>query len=133
MDCEENPEVECVRGLGAWRFWDSYWVIASICNIIVIIFAGLLVYSVFRREQVTDKYLTKGMEKKRVHTMKTAWQGIRYVGAFLASHVALYVTTYYRFTKQALPNWVVLMNIILLPLLGGKCSNLQRFCFFMTM
>jgi len=50
--------------------------------------------------------------------MKTAWQGIRYVGAFLASHVALYVTTYYRFTKQALPNWVVLMNIILLPLLG---------------
>ena len=73
MDCEENPEVECVRGLGAWRFWDNYWVIASICNIIVIIFAGLLVYSVFRREQVTDKYLTKGMEKKRVHTMKTAW------------------------------------------------------------
>jgi len=118
INCEENPEVECVRGQGAWRFRNSSGVITSICNSIVIIFAGLLVYTVFKRERSTDKFLTKGMEKRRVYTMKTAWQGIRYVGAFFATYIPLYITYYYRITKQDLPNWVVYMTISVAPLLG---------------
>lgn len=74
FDCEANPEVDCTRGEGAWEYYDAFWIYGFVCNLVIIVFVSMLVYTVFQQEKKTDKYLTKGMEKRRVHTIKTAWR-----------------------------------------------------------
>lgn len=120
IDCETNPEVDCIRGQGGWEYWDAYWAMGFICNLVIITFVSLLIYSVFKQERKTDRYLSKGQEKRRVNTIKTAWQGIRYIGAFTMAYLTLYIFMGYRFVdpNRMPPTALVYMNIILTPLLG---------------
>ena len=120
IDCETNPEVDCIRGEGGWEYWVAYWVMGFICNLVIITFVSLLIYSVFKQERKTDRYLSKGQEKRRANTIKTAWQGIRYIGAFTMAYLTLYIFMGYRFVdpNRMPPTALVYMNIILTPLLG---------------
>lgn len=89
-----------------------------VCNVIVIISVSLLIYKVFKQESKTDKYLAKGQEKRRENTIKTSWQGIRYIGAFVLAYFTLYVFYGYQLAGQTPPASVMYLHIILTPLLG---------------
>lgn len=119
IECSWKPDVECIRGgPRAWHYHDAYWIYCMVCSIVVIVCVCMLIYIVFRNERKTDRYLTKGQEKRRVNTNKTIWQGIRYVGAFMLAYFSMYIITGYRMTEKAAPEVVAYMGIILTPLLG---------------
>mmetsp|Transcript_31777 Transcript_31777/g.66820 ORF Transcript_31777/g.66820 Transcript_31777/m.66820 type:complete len:293 (+) Transcript_31777:391-1269(+) len=118
FECEDRPEVECTRGQGAWAYWSSYWLYALLCNLVIIMFVSLLIFSVFKTERKTDKYLTKGQDKRRVNTIKTAWQGIRYIGAFMLAYISLYIFPAFRLTNKLPPDALIYVNLTLPPLLG---------------
>jgi hypothetical protein len=60
-------------------------------NIVVIIFIGLLIFAVFRKEKKADRYLAKGLQKNRNNTRSTAWQGVRFSAAYLIPYFMFYV------------------------------------------
>ncbi|KAL7536464.1 hypothetical protein ACHAWF_005470 [Thalassiosira exigua] len=117
-DCEHHPEVDCVRGEGAWAYWDILWIYNVVCNVVTVAAVGMLTFSVLTVERKTDKYLTKGQEKMRENTRKTFWQGIRYILAFFFAYSPLYILTYFKFMGRFPPPWVYYLNITLTPLLG---------------
>ncbi len=88
---EEDSDVQCTRGQNALLAQQIELLYALICNLVIIIFMGLLVLSVYRTEKKGDKYLSKGQAKKRDNTIETAWQGVRYGGAITVPYVPLYV------------------------------------------
>ena len=88
---EEDSDVQCTRGQNALLAQQIELLYALICNLVIIIFMGLLVLSVYRTEKKGDKYLSKGQAKKRDNTIETAWQGVRYGGAITVPFVPLYV------------------------------------------
>jgi hypothetical protein len=55
IDCEGNPEVECVRGRGAWTYWSSVWIVSMVLGFSMVLFVTLLVISVFQQEARCDK------------------------------------------------------------------------------
>ena len=65
-----------------------------------------------------DKYLTAGQERKRVNTIKTAWQGLRYIGAFILAYITLYILTIYRNLGTEVPPALVFAMLVLTSLLG---------------
>jgi len=95
---------------------------ALVCNLVVIVFMVLLIFSVYSQEKKSDKYLFKGQEKHRDNTTSTAWQGVRYAGALTIPYLPLYVFLGYMLHHRAMGNgslvfWLYL-NAILTPLLG---------------
>jgi hypothetical protein len=88
---EEDSDVQCTRGQNALLAQQIELLYALICNLVIIIFMGLLVLSVYRTEKKGDKYLSKGQAKKRDNTIDTAWQGVRYGGAITVPFLPLYV------------------------------------------
>ncbi len=88
---DEDSDVQCTRGQNALLAQQIELLYALICNLVIIIFMGLLVLSVYSTEKKGDKYLSKGQATKRDNTIETAWQGVRYGGAITVPFVPLYV------------------------------------------
>ncbi|KAL7546427.1 hypothetical protein ACHAWF_009761 [Thalassiosira exigua] len=118
LDCEVNPDVKCVRGYGSYEYWMGFLIYNMVCLSVIIISVGLLIYTVFQQDRKGDKYLLKGQEKTRRNTVKSSWQGLRYIGAFVLAYSTLYIISFYRVTKHIPSAAVVYLLIILLPLLG---------------
>ncbi len=60
-------------------------------NTTVFIFMGLLVYAVYKQEKKSDSYRTKGQEKNRKNSRRTAWQGVRFSAAYFVPYLMIYV------------------------------------------
>ncbi|KAL7527032.1 hypothetical protein ACHAWF_002008 [Thalassiosira exigua] len=118
LDCEDNPEVDCVRGEGAWEYWEGFWLYNLVCNVIIVASVCLLICTVLKQERTTDKYLVKGQKKMRESTMATFWQGMRYMGAFMLSYLSLYIFSFYRLRRLVPPAPFVYIHLVLIPLLG---------------
>eukprot|EP00984_Skeletonema_dohrnii_P037978 scaffold40699_cov189-Skeletonema_dohrnii-CCMP3373.AAC.1 len=63
IDCEDNPEVECIRGRGAWTYWSSVLIGSMVLGFIIVVFVLLLVRSVFQEEAKCDKLGRKDGEQ----------------------------------------------------------------------
>jgi len=118
LDCEINPEHDCIRGHGAWIYQDIYWFYCLLCNVVIIVCVCMLIYTVFNQERKADKYLTKGQAKKRDMTRKTVWQGLRYVVAFMMAYIFMYIWTFYRLFNTYPPEAIFYLHLIFPPLLG---------------
>ena len=137
-DCEYNEDVQCTRGENAIIAQVATLMYALVCNLIVIIFMVLLIFSVYDQEKKSDKYLSKGQSKKRNYTIDTAWQGVRYATALTIPFLPLYVFMGYSLTNLEMHEttaivWIYL-NSILTPLLGfnnGK-TELDHSSYFLT-
>ena len=121
-DCEYNEDVQCTRGINAIIAQVATFLYALVCNLIVIVFMILLICSVYSQEKKSDKYLSKGQEKKRDYTIETAWQGFRYAGALIIPFTPSYVFAGYQLFQTEMRQtsvfvWVYL-TAILTPLLG---------------
>lgn len=83
---------DCLRGGHNTQLLQSLsFAFALACNLVIIIFMGLLVFVVYSQEKKGDKYLAKGQAKKRDNTIDTAWQGVRYTGAFVLAYLWVYI------------------------------------------
>ena len=83
---------DCLRGGHNTQLLQSLsFAYALACNLIIIVFMGLLVFVVYSQEKKGDKYLAKGQAKKRDNTIDTAWQGVRYTGAFTLAYLTVYI------------------------------------------
>ena len=60
-------------------------------NTAVIVFVGLLIFTIYKQEKKSDSYLTEGQEKNRNNTRSTAWQGVRFSAAFFFPYIIYYV------------------------------------------
>jgi len=121
-NCENIPDVPCTRGENALIVQRATLMYALVCNLVVIVFMVLLIFSVYSQEKKSDKYLFKGQEKNRDNTTSTAWQGVRYAAALTIPYIPLYVFLGYTLKHRAMGNtelvfWLYL-NAILTPLLG---------------
>lgn len=74
--CDETHAVECNRGDGAWIYWLVYSTFLIMCNVLVVVFASLLIYQVINQERKGDKFLMRGQETRRTNSFATGWQGI---------------------------------------------------------
>lgn len=118
LDCEWRADVDCIRGQGAWNYWDAFCGYCFVANVIIAAFVVLLVYTVFKQERTTDKYLTPGQARRRDNTTKTAWQGLRYVGAFFLAYFTLFIFAGYRIAEKVPPLAIFYLHLILTPMLG---------------
>jgi hypothetical protein len=136
FDCESDPDVPCTRGANALIAQQIILLYNLLCTSIVVVFMGLLIFSVYRQEKKIDRYLSKGQEKNRDNTISTAWQGVRYAVALTVPFTPLYVFLVYTMRKTTMDEvnlifWTYL-NCILTPLLGfnnGK-TRLDQFTEF---
>ena len=121
-DCEYNEDVQCTRGVNAILAQYAALLYSLLCNLIVIVFMILLIWSVYNQEKKSDKYLSKGQSKKRDYTIDTAWQGVRYAAALTIPFTPSYVFAGYALfhTQISETSWVVwvYLTAILTPLLG---------------
>jgi len=141
FDCEWNPNVPCTRGTNAILAETISFLYSLFCNLIVIVFMGLLIFSVYSQEKKGDRYLSKGQEKNRDNTISTAWQGVRYAAALTIPFTPLYVFMWYTLRRANMGNVNLLfwsyLYCILTPLLGfnnGKTRliKLLNLCCFVT-
>jgi hypothetical protein len=121
-NCEYIEDMQCIRGENALLVQYAILLYALLCNLIVIVFMGLLICSVYKQEKKSDKYLSKGQSKKRDYTIDTAWQGVRYAAALTVPFTPSYVFLGYGLfhTQISETSWVVwvYLTTILTPLLG---------------
>ena len=125
-DCyEENKE--CTRGsvVGVNIAQNIIFGYMLLGNIIVVLFMGLLICSVYRQEKKADRYLLKGQERNRKNTYSTAWQGVRFSAAYLVPYMMFYVFFFYDLlhpdgTQISEPGALVVLYyvVIMMPLLG---------------
>ena len=88
--CINHDDIECTRG-GALVLQTIGFAYALICNLVIILFMGLLVYEIYSQERRRDRYSAATHEVQRTYTRKAAWQGIRYTGAFTLAYVWMYI------------------------------------------
>jgi hypothetical protein len=127
-ECSYDPDVECTRGTveGVNLAQNIIYGYMLLGNIVVIIFIGLLIFAVFRKEKKSDRFLTKGQEKNRKSTRSTAWQGVRFSAAYLIPYFMFYVFFFWDLDGRdddevsvAVELVFVYWFVILMPLLGA--------------
>jgi hypothetical protein len=119
--CELSDGVDCERGDGAREYIYGCLSLVLFCSIIITIVVSMLVYEIFYQEKKIDRFLTQGQEQRRVMTIKTAWQGLYYIGAYNASYFP-YILWAICFIKGIPPPAAIQYLIfIFIPLLG--CFN----------
>eukprot|EP00804_Cyclotella_cryptica_P016466 CCRYP_004687-RB/>CCRYP_004687-RB protein AED:0.02 eAED:0.02 QI:749/1/1/1/1/1/2/219/222 len=118
LGCERDPQVNCVRGEDMTSYRIPLFIYFGICNLMVICAVTMLVYKVFRQERNMDTYLLPGLERRRTNTIKTAWQGIRYVGAYTAGYILFYIYLIYETTTYEPSISLLYACVIITPLQG---------------
>ena len=79
--CGLSDVVDCERGDGAREYIYGCFAFVLFCNMIITVVVSMLVHEIFYQEKKIDRFLTQGQEQRQVMTIKTAWQGLFYVGA----------------------------------------------------
>ena len=136
--CERDADddVPCTRG-AKWtlNFQKAVLLYCLLCNFIIIILMGMLVFSVFSQERKGDRYLSKGQGKSRQNTINTAWQGVRFSLALTIAELPSYVFFGYSLKPKWEMNdtnflvWIYL-HVILTPLLGFNTGEYSLFVSF---
>jgi len=93
--CDVTDEVKCNKGDDAWIYYRVYSTFLIMCNVPIIVFTSLLIYQVFNQERKGDWFMMRGQETRRMNTIATGWQGIRYVNALMFTMIPTYVNTIY--------------------------------------
>ena len=121
--CEWNPNVPCTRGENAVIAGQITLMYALVCNLVIIVFMGLLVFAVYFQEKKSDKYLSIGQLKKRDNTRDTAWQGVRYAAAITVPYLPLYVFCGYSMHRnQSMGEVKALVWLVRTLALSNRCS-----------
>ena len=81
----------CIRGENGIIVLSLTYCYVFVCNLAVIVFMGLLVFSVYSQEKKIDQYMTEGEKNKRDTAIKTAWQGVRYAAAITIPNIPPYI------------------------------------------
>jgi len=93
--CLIHADIECTRGENAIIPQIVTFAYALACNLVIVVFMLLIVYAVYSKEKRCDRYNrendTERRRASRKYTRKSAWQGLRYTGAFIVSYVWLYI------------------------------------------
>lgn len=93
--CVMHADIECTRGANAIIPQLITFAYALVCNLVIVVFMGLIVYAVYSKEKKCDRYIrgndVEGRKASRTYTRKSARQGLRYTGAFIAAYVWLYI------------------------------------------
>ena len=92
-----------------------------VCNVAIIVFISLLVYSVYSQERKGDRYLSAGQRINRKNTIKSAWQGVRYICVFTMAYIWVYVFMVWNVTGQPRGTAFFVLfyvHVILNPLVG---------------
>lgn len=125
QDCEDDPDVDCVRGNKALKAQIAVFSYVLLGNVAVILFICLLVYVVYKQEKKTDRYLSNGQATNRKNTMNTAWQGVRYSSAYFVTYLISYVLLGYDIIGESGKNLteagvytIEYFYVILTPLMG---------------
>jgi len=98
--CDQNAEVDCIRGEAGRLFQTVAFGYTMACNIAIIVFMSMLVYSVYSQERKGDRYLTAGQRANRKNTIKAGWQGIRYICVFTISYIWTYIFMVWNVTEK---------------------------------
>ena len=88
--CINHDDIECTRG-GALVLQTIGFAYALICNLVLILFMGLLVYEIYSQERRRDRYSAETHEVQRTYTRKAAWQEL---DILVHSHWHMYGCTY---------------------------------------
>jgi hypothetical protein len=93
--CDDNPKILCSRGEAADYGMGSIFGFVLLGNMVIAVFIGLLIVSVYRQEKKSDKYILKGQTPNRKNTRNTTRQGMRYTFAYFLAYFTLYVILAY--------------------------------------
>lgn len=119
LNCDIEPEKVCERG-GRAHIWQVGLMVGILVfTVIIIVSMSLLVKDVRTQERKSDKYLTKGQEKRRELTRKTFWQAIRYFLVYFVSHLPFYAFAIFDLMREPIPPAAALLYATVWPMFGG--------------
>ncbi len=116
--CELSDAVDCERGDGAREYIYGCIAFVLFCNVVIAMVVSVLVFDIFYQEKKIDRFLTQGQEQSRVMTVKTAWQGLYYIGAYNAAYFPYILSAIYFIGGIPPPAAIQYSTFIFIPL-GG--------------
>lgn len=122
LNCDIDPDGVCTRGANARDFQAGLFIFVLVCTVVILVFMTLLVRCVMAQERASDRYLTKGQEKRREMTRKTFWQAVRYFLVFFVSNIPFYIYAVYDIVKSYPPIPVAFIFVIVWPMFGVSNS-----------
>ena len=87
-------------------------------NVIVIVLVFVLFWTVLQTERQNDRYLSDGQGLNRKQSIRTGWQGIWYVGAFIMTYIPWYIIMGFNYRSKPIPYWLLVWTVTVIGLQG---------------